>query len=187
MAPSTPPDPSDEALMERFCTGDEAAFDALFGRHAPAVQAFLVRMVRDRALAEDLTQVTFLSVVRSRDRFLPGARFAPWLFSIAANSARDALRQRGRRGEESIDASPMELVAPTVAPSDPALGRRLGEALEALPVAQREAVVMHHVLGFSFEEMAEALGTTAVAVRVRAHRGYEKVRERLGHLLEGER
>jgi len=175
--------PTDEALMELFCTGDERAFDALFERRAPDVQAFLRRMVRDPALADDLLQVTFLSVVRSRDRFQPGAQFAPWLFSIAANAARDALRRRGRTSghepllDEQVAAEPMPQ-------SDPALAKQLNLALDALPVNQREVVVMHHVLGWTFEDMATALHSTSGALRIRAHRGMLRLREALGHLRE---
>jgi RNA polymerase sigma-70 factor (ECF subfamily) len=174
--------PTDEELMDRFCSGDGAAFDALFTRHAPGVQAFLHRMVRDRALAEDLLQMTFLSVVRSQDRFQPGAKVAPWLFSIAANTARDALRRRGRQAEDAMDEAAHQ--ADTAVPSDPALARRIQEALDALPEQQREAVVLLRLHGWSFEDMAEALGCTSVAVRIRAHRGYERLRDVLGPLLE---
>src|SRR3954447_325155 len=87
-------EPSDEALMDRFCLGDEAAFDELHRRHGRDVHAFLSRMVRDPALAEDLLQTTFLSIVRSRGRYEKGAPVGPWFFTIAANAARDALRKR---------------------------------------------------------------------------------------------
>lgn len=68
---------TDEALMERFRDGAQDAFEDLFARHAPRVQGFLARMVRNGALAEDLLQATFLSVIRSRGRYEPGTRFTP--------------------------------------------------------------------------------------------------------------
>lgn len=175
--------PTDEELMERFCQGDAQAFDALFVRKAPELQAFLTRLVRDPALAEDLLQLTFLSVSRSRDRFERGARVSPWLYAIAANAARDALRRRKRTREEA--ASVLEALPADAAPErDPALARRLDQALATLPLPQREAVVLHHVMGWSFEEMAAALGTTSTAMRIRAHRGYEKLRVLLAPLRE---
>src|SRR5687767_6008995 len=85
---------SDEVLMERFCLGEEAAFDALFGRYHQAIHAFLTRLVKSPTSAQDLTQATFLSVVRARGRFQKGARFKPWLYAIATNAARDQLRRK---------------------------------------------------------------------------------------------
>lgn len=176
--------PSDEELMERFCQGEVTAFDALFTRRAPEVLSFLSRIVRDRALAEDLVQVTFLSVVRSKDRFDRSAKVAPWLFSIAANAARDALRRRARNPEDAEPGALDPLAAPEQPERDHALGQRLDAALATLPLAQREAVVLHHVMGWSFEEMATSLGTTSTAMRIRAHRGYEKLRPLLAPLRE---
>jgi RNA polymerase sigma factor (sigma-70 family) len=66
------------------------------------------------------------------------------------------------------------------APSDPGLRRKLERALAALPAQQREAVVMHKVHGLSFDDIAESLGVTSTAARIRAHRGYERLRELLG-------
>ena len=86
--------------MERFCRGDENAFESLYVRYAPAVLAFLTRMVRDAALAEDLLQVTFLSVVRARGRYQPGTTVRGWVFAIAANAGRDALRRQRSRRED---------------------------------------------------------------------------------------
>src|ERR671931_224924 len=87
---------SDEELMERFCQGGAQAFDVLFERYARAVHTYLTRLVASSVVAEDLTQATFLSVVRSRGRFQKAIRFRPWIYAIATNAARDWFR-RGRR------------------------------------------------------------------------------------------
>ncbi|WNG52670.1 RNA polymerase sigma factor [Archangium minus] len=175
--------PSDEELMERFCDGEHEAFEALFARHSGRVQGFLTRMVRDGPLAEDLLQTTFLSVIRSRGRYEPGTRFAPWLLTIAANAARDALRRRQHveAYSQTGDATPSS-VAPGV--GDPGMRRRLQDALQQLPPDQREAVILNKVEGWSFEEIASMRGISVVAARVRAHRGYEKLRLLLGELEE---
>ena len=166
--------------MEQFCSGDEAAFNTLFERLAPQVKGFLAHMVRDRTLAEDLLQTTFMSLVRARDRYQPGATVAPWVFAIAANAARDALRHQNLRVEVSTEKqadagfeSPM---------GDPGLRTELENAFDKLPAPQREAVLLHKVHGFTFEQIAQTLQTTPTAVRIRAHRGYEKLRSLLGHL-----
>lgn len=178
-------EPTDEQLMERFCKGDKAAFDLLFERFVPRIRAYLRPMVRDPALAEDLAQTTFLSVVRSRDRYLQGSPVAPWLFAIAANAARDSLRRKARGIEQlSTGTGPPPEVAVESQPIDFGLRRQLHNALQALPVSQREVVVMHKVQGLSFEQVAEAVGITSTAARIRAHRGYVKLREILKHLEE---
>ncbi|REG37386.1 RNA polymerase sigma-70 factor (ECF subfamily) [Archangium gephyra] len=169
--------------MERFCDGDQAAFEALFARHAGRVRGFLARMVRDGPLAEDLLQTTFLSVIRARGRYEPGTRFAPWLLTIGANAARDALRRRQHVEAYSRESEPApSSVQPGV--GDPGMRRQLEDALQQLHPDQREAVILSKVEGWSFEEIASMRGISVVAARVRAHRGYEKLRQLLGGLEE---
>lgn len=174
--------PSDEELMERYCEGDARALEALFDRHSAGVHGFLARMVRDDALADDLLQTTFLSVVRSADRYQRGSPVRPWLLTIAGNAARDTLRRR-RMGVEVQAPDETNAPEPAVEPamSDPLARAAIEKAFEQLPAQQREAVLLHKVHGLSFEQIAEALDITPTAARIRAHRGYEKLRE----LLEG--
>ncbi|MFY0523360.1 RNA polymerase sigma factor [Archangium gephyra] len=169
--------------MERFCDGDQAAFEALFARHAGRVQGFLARMVRDGPLAEDLLQTTFLSVVRARGRYEPGTRFAPWLLTIAANAARDALRRRQHVEAYAKDRDPSPASVPPGV-GDPGMRRHIEDALQQLHPDQREAVILSKVEGWSFEEIASMRGISVGAARVRAHRGYEKLRQLLDGLEE---
>jgi RNA polymerase sigma-70 factor (ECF subfamily) len=173
----------DEALMARFIEGDPGAFEVLFQRYSQPIYGYLLRMVGTAAQAEDLTQVTFLSVLRSRDRFRPGALFRPWLYAIATNAARD--QHRRRRPEDPIEQAASE-TTDTLADVDPLQREAVRKALEQLPESQRVPIVLHRYEGLSFAEIAEAVGATETAVKVRAHRGYEKLRELLGH-LEAER
>lgn len=172
--------------MEQFCRGDENAFDILYARYAPQVQAFLVRMVRDAALAEDLLQATFLSVVRARGRYQPGTTVRAWVFAIAANAGRDALRRRRARREDPSGPDEVVVADAPADPPDPAAARAVQEALMRLPFEQREAVVLHKMQDLSFEEIATALGITVSAAKVRAHRGYHRLRELLAPLGLGE-
>ena len=169
---------TDEELMQRFCAGDKAAFGELFERFLPRVRSFLRQMVRDSALADDLAQTTFLSVVRSKDRYVIGAKVAPWIFSIAGNAARDTLRRQALGVEQLVTAD----AAVESQPIDHGLRRELENALSELPVNQREVVVLHKVQGLSFEQIAESIGITATAARIRAHRGYVRLRALLKHL-----
>jgi RNA polymerase sigma factor (sigma-70 family) len=174
--------PSDEELMERFQDGDARALDALFDRHAPGVHAFLARMVQDGALADDLLQTTFLSVVRSADRYQRGLKVVPWLLTIAGNAARDTLRRKRLQVEVMSDEEDGALPDAGVEPalSDPGQRRRIEQAFAQLPAQQRECVILHKLEGLSFEQIAQMLDISPTAARIRAHRGYERLRELLG-------
>ncbi len=171
--------------MARFCQGEAAAFDALFQRFSRPVHGYLARLTGSAASAEDLVQLTFLSLVRARGRFQPGARVKPWLYAIATNAARD-FQRRTKRPEELTEAGelPATVAADSPAPRDVGLERTVQRALEALPEGQRIPIVMHRFEGMSFAEIAEALGLTESAVKVRAHRGYARLRELLSGLRE---
>ncbi|WP_233585315.1 RNA polymerase sigma factor [Corallococcus sp. CA054B] len=176
---------SDEVLMERFCQGDAQAFDALFQRYARPVQGYLARLTGSPATAEDLAQLTFLSLVRARGRYQPGARVRPWLYAIATNAARDHAR-RHRRPEDLTPEGelPLTAVADTPEPRDAGLERAVQHALAQLPEGQRLPILMHRFEGMGFAEIAEALGLTESAVKVRAHRGYARLRELLAPLQQ---
>ncbi len=173
---------SDDDLMAKFCRGDETAFGVLYDRYAPQLEAFLRRLVRDQTLAEDLLQTTFLSFVRARGRYVTTAGLRAWIFSIAANAARDALRRRGARREDALGPEIGNIGGASAAMSDPPLARAIDDALRQLPDDQREAVLLHKMHGLSFPEVASALGTTVGAAKVRAHRGYQRLRSLLAPL-----
>lgn len=171
--------------MARFCEGDSAAFDALFQRYARPVHGYLARLSGSAATADDLVQHTFLSLVRARGRFQAGSRFKPWLYAIATNAARDYQR-RGKRPEELTEEGelPATLAADTPGPRDAGLERAVQTALERLPEGQRLPIIMHRFEGMGFAEIAEVLGLTESAVKVRAHRGYARLRELLAELRQ---
>ena len=170
--------------MAAFVNGQVAAFDALFRRYENPLRAYLTRMSGSRTAAEDLLQTTFLSVVRARGRFRPGAAVRPWLYAIATNATRDWQRRAGPR-TDSID-EVMEPAAPVAeeAGFDPGLDRAVQVALAKLPENQRLPIVMHRFQGMSFGEIAEVLGISHGAAKLRAHRGYERLRELLASLRE---
>jgi RNA polymerase sigma-70 factor (ECF subfamily) len=174
---------SDEALMRRFRGGDRKAFDELFRRHAAPLTSFLTRLTGSAAAAEDAVQLTFLSVIRARDQFLHGSRVKPWLYAIASNAARDRHRRTQRETPVSDDAVESGLDA---VHGDAGLRRRLLEALQQLPEPQREAVILHRLEGWSFAEIADAVGASETAVKVRAFRGTQVLREVLKDVWEFE-
>ena len=164
--------------MERFVNGDGRAFDALFSRHAISLRRYLQRMSGSAAVADDLTQTTFVSMVKGRGRFLQGSKVKPWLYAIATNAARD-WRRRTRFEVVSPDGELPEGVAEPGVERDPGLEKAVKGALAQLPEAQREAIMLNRYEGLSFAEIAVSAGVTESAVKVRAHRGYERLRELL--------
>ncbi len=168
--------PTDEELMAAYMAGDCAAFDEIFRRYAPV----LFRTLRRGAGGEDagdLLQQTFLQLHRSRADFNCGAALRPWLFTIAINVKRQHLRALSRRPEARLGDRMDELAAPQSFSSD-RLDDGVVALLAELPAAQREVIELHFIDGLSFARVAELVGASLGAVRVRAHRGYALLRER---------
>jgi RNA polymerase sigma-70 factor (ECF subfamily) len=178
----------DVRLMLAFREGDGAAFDALFERWAGRLLRFLERMVKDDAVAEELVQETFLRVHRARARYAPDAKFSTWLYTIAANVARNELRRPFRRApHDSTDAerggAPLELAAEDSSVDDIVNARREGAdveaALQRLPERQRAALWLAAVEGLPYAEVAQALETTESSVKALVHRARVTLAEQL--------
>lgn len=170
--------------MGRYADGDLVAFDEVYGALAPVVLRCQRRWVGDNALAEDLTQQTFLRVHAARARYRPGAPVGPWVLTIARRLSIDALRRKAvardrvtREGEMPERASEVE----EPEGDDAEVIRTVREAIEALPEGQRAVVAMHKLEGKPLAEVAQALGIREGAARVRAHRGYAKLKQLLGN------
>jgi len=174
--------------MSAYVAGDARAFDRLFARLAPRVHGFFLRSFRDSSVADDLLQVTFMKVHRARETFDSGLKVAPWLFAVAARVRLDELRRRLRLPEDAdeealarADEQASRRDAPQPLGSD--VQRAVRAALEELPESQRTVIHLHRYEGMTFVEIASMLGTTPGAVKLRAFRGYETLRERLKELL----
>jgi len=179
-------------LMERYSDGDAGAFRELYALVAPRLFGYLLHMARDRAIAEDLLQQTFLKVHRARGAYVRGADPLPWIYAIAHRTFLDEARRQKRaiarvdkEGEvpevAAVQDGRSQVEAETAAPRhDPELARRALDALESLPPQQREAVVLTKLDGKSIAEAAEIAGTSPGAMKVRAHRGYVALRKLLG-------
>lgn len=179
-------EPTDEALMASYVErGDKAAFETLFRRFAPPLRGMARRQLRSEELARDLVQQTFLHVHRARRDFKQGARVRPWVFTIATNLVREHYRRTGRRPETSYEAAKENApsLEPSVEPVDLAElesikldERRLHEAMGRLPENQRLVIELHWFQGHPFPEVAQMVGASVSAVKVRAHRGYQRLR-----------
>jgi RNA polymerase sigma-70 factor (ECF subfamily) len=171
---------SPEALMEAFLNGDTHAFERLFRQLSPRVAAALAQTSRDARLAEDLTQVVFLKLYRARATYQRGMLVMPWLLAIARNAFLDERRRRRRRPESlSSDGSLPELEMEPRSDLEPGRQKALHDALKTLPSAQQEALVLLKVHGLSLAEVASLHGTSIASIKMRVHRAYCSLREKL--------
>jgi len=167
--------------MEGYLDGRLEAFDGLYAALSGRLRGYLLSQCRDPALADDLLQDTFLQVHRSRRTYEPGRPVTPWIFAIARHVFLMKRRSTGRRlrFEERLAA---EAVSGDVPRDDlKALADKdeVHLALDQVPADQREALLLHHVQGWSFAEIAARLGIRVNAAKTRAFRGMKKMK---GHL-----
>ena len=167
--------------MDRYARGEDAAFGDVYDAVEPRVRAFALRGTRDRAAAEDLTQHTFLRMHAARASYVEGSDVLAWAFAIARSLMIDRNRRLWRevvleQPEQgaSRDPAPDEVVQATQAKA------RLQKALAGMPEKQRVAFELLKFDGLSIAHAAEVLGVTSTAVKLRAHRAYEALRESLG-------
>jgi RNA polymerase sigma factor (sigma-70 family) len=168
--------------MTAYVAGDQAAFTELFRRYAPMLLRLMQLRINRRQEAEDMVQQTFLQLHRSRHDFRAGAALRPWLFTIALNLRFQHFRECGRRRETPLDIAVVEAMGHRVseAPQEAAdKNREVHMALTKLPFEQREVIVLHWLEGLSFDEVSQTVGASVNAVKVRAHRGYVRLRKLL--------
>ncbi|HYQ16191.1 MAG TPA: RNA polymerase sigma factor [Polyangiaceae bacterium] len=172
---------SDEQLMAAYVAGDSAAFRIIFERYAPLLLRSMLRELYVREEANDLVQQTFLQLHRARADFDPGQKLKPWIFTIAMNLKREYFRRKKRRPERSLDAEAgPEPAVPAQGAAQVDARRTLSRVLAGLPADQREVIELHWFDGLEFPEVAQVVGASVSAVKVRAHRGYVRLRAELG-------
>jgi RNA polymerase sigma-70 factor (ECF subfamily) len=169
--------------MARYAAGDLAAFRRLFELLAPRVHGFFLRSFSDPCVADDLTQNTFLKLHRARASYRPDLPLKPWVFTIAASVRRDELRRLYRLpphvGEAEIEHAETALGPLSREPETLPKSDEIRDAIERLPESQRVVLHLHTYEELTFQEIAAVLGTSPGAVRVRASRAYERLREEL--------
>jgi len=171
-------EPSDAQLVARSLKYDHEAFGQLIDRHAAAIVNLGYRMVGNRAEAEDLAQETFLAAYKALSTFRADSKFSTWLYRIAANKCKDWLRvKRPGQGQydldadESLDLYVAEERTPEVLLSQQQIAQELEQAIQRLPPLYREAFVLKHVEGLSYEEMEEILGVNGDTLKMRVYKG----------------
>ncbi|HLK70498.1 MAG TPA: sigma-70 family RNA polymerase sigma factor [Steroidobacteraceae bacterium] len=181
---------SDEELLRCFASGQPSAFELLYRRHELRVFRYLLRNLRDRALAEDALQETWFAVAREAHRYQPtGARFTTWLFTIAHHRMIDALRAVRSSRERASTAVIEEATAPLMGASgggEPYAAALAGErlqaltrALAALPEEQRQAFLLQQEGELGVEDIAAVCGCSFETAKSRLRYARAKLRELL--------
>jgi RNA polymerase sigma-70 factor (ECF subfamily) len=161
----------DARLVEEVRHGDHSAFEVLVKRYENRLMSVLLRFVRDRELARDLAQETFLRVYERLDQFDPARRFGPWLFRIGVNLALDYLRKRKRRVWPSLFSQSRAERGPDPAVPDPRthldLEQEVRRVLEDIPEKYRTVLVLRDLENFSSSEIAAILHRKEATIRWR--------------------
>ena len=183
---------SDEELLEAYRSGQAAAFESLVRRHHDDLMRFLIRLCGNRALAEDAFQDAFLQIHLSAETFDATRRFKPWLFTIAANKGRDALRRNARRkaldlsapiggtsgggdgangdgARTFVDLMEIDVPAPDAAMDTQERSRLVQRAIDQMPWSLREILLLAYFQRMSYNQIAESLRIPLGTVKSRLH------------------
>lgn len=178
-------------MVEWAKDGREAAFRELVRRYERPVFSLVYRMVRDRGLAEDLTQETFIKVLNGIRSYRPEFKFSSWIFKIANNAAIDHLRRREldtlsldgsphAQTPEEMQATALQLGARQESPLEEVAARELGSQIERaisrLRPEYRSCIMLRHVEGHSYEEIAQILDLPLGTVKTYIHRARNELR-----------
>jgi RNA polymerase sigma-70 factor (ECF subfamily) len=188
---------NDHELVALARTGSEKAYRELLDRYQRPIFSLVYRMVRDRELAEDLAQETFIKVFNHIENYNPAYKFSSWIFKIASNLAIDTLRRKqlatvsidGSRNAETpleVESSRITVVSHDENPEEALITKQLGQEIEVgigkLRPDYRTAILLRHVDGRPYEEIAEIMGIPLGTVKTYIHRARGELRESLSHL-----
>jgi len=175
---------TDAELLDRYAAGEEAAFREIVSRYKNSLYAFLRRFLSQQDFVDDVFQETFLQLFTSRESFDPSRSLRPWLFTIAANKAKDALRKRQRTSAipigtiaESQDLSFEDvlnaLTSDTTTPYDKLqkseTAVRVRKIIANMPENLREILILAYFNKFSYKQMAQILSIPIGTVKSRLH------------------
>jgi RNA polymerase sigma-70 factor (ECF subfamily) len=189
----------DADLVSLAQDGRETAYRELIRRYERPVFSLIFRMVRDREVAEDLAQDTFIKVLNHIDRYRPEFKLSSWLFKIANNVAIDHLRKRQidtvsmdgsphASSAAEIEATQLEIAAQQETALEELEAKEIGSAIEraieSLRPEYRACIMLRHVEGRSYEEIAATLDLPLGTVKTYIHRARHQLREALEHTRE---
>jgi RNA polymerase sigma-70 factor (ECF subfamily) len=197
--PPIGPTLSDQEVVLAARRGSDAAYRELVRRYERPLFSLIYRMVRDRELAEDLTQETFIKALNALASYRPEFKFSSWIFKIANNAAIDQLRRREvntlsldgsptAETPDAVEATALQVSSKGESPLDELEAREMGSAIETaiakLRPEYRSCIMLRHVEGLAYEEIAASLDLPLGTVKTYIHRARNELRQYLGHLKE---
>jgi RNA polymerase sigma-70 factor, ECF subfamily len=190
---------TDQEVVVLARAGHESAYRELIRRYERPVFSLLFRMVRDRELAEDLSQETFIKALNAIESYRPEFKFSSWIFKIANNAAIDHLRRREldtlsldgsphAQTPEAVEATALQIGDRQESPLDTVEAKELGGEIE-VAIAQlrpkyRSCILLRHVEGRAYEEIAEIMDLPLGTVKTYIHRARNELRQSLAHLRQ---
>jgi len=190
---------SDQEVVLQARDGLEAAYRELIRRYERPIFSLIYRMVRDRALAEDLSQETFIKALNAIESYRPEFKFSSWIFKIANNAAIDQIRRRELNTlsldgsphattADEIEATALQVSARGLSPLEALESRELGgmieQAIGRLRPEYRSCILLRHVEGLAYEEIAELMNLPLGTVKTYIHRARNELRDMLAHTRE---
>ncbi len=190
---------SDQEIVALAKEGREAAYRELIRRYERPVFSLILRMVRDRQLAEDLAQETFIKALNAIASYRPEFKFSSWIFKIANNAAIDQLRRRevdtlsidgapNATSAEDIEATALQVgdkgETPLAELEARELGSHIEQAIARLRPEYRSCIMLRHVEGMAYEEIAQLLDLPLGTVKTYIHRARHELRDMLAHLRD---
>ena len=190
---------SDQEIVALAKEGREAAYRELIRRYERPVFSLILRMVRDRQLAEDLAQETFIKALNAIGSYRPEFKFSSWIFKIANNAAIDQLRRRevdtlsidgapNATSADDIEATALQVgdkgETPLAELEARELGTHIERAIAQLRPEYRSCIMLRHVEGLAYEEIAQLLDLPLGTVKTYIHRAQHELRDMLAHLRD---
>jgi len=187
---------SDQEVVLQARDGLEAAYRELIRRYERPIFSLIYRMVRDRALAEDLSQETFIKALNAIESYRPEYKFSSWIFKIANNAAIDQIRRRELNTlsldgsphattPDEIEATALQVSARGLSPLEALESQELGgmieKAIGRLRPEYRACILLRHVEGLAYEEIAELMNLPLGTVKTYIHRARNELRDLLAH------
>lgn len=191
---------ADGSLMLAYARGDSASFEILYQKYRPMLFRFFVLAVSDEGVANELYQETWVKVIRARESYQPSAAFSTWLFTISRNCLRDYYRKRhpefvefdtvdenlDSNSENRLEAGAIE--TDELRPDEMAMLKQqsesLSQAIEMLPLNQKEAILLRYVAGMTIAEIAESVDEKLETIKSRLRYAVPKLKANLRQSLE---
>lgn len=184
---------ADVLAMQRLQAGEDLALNEIMARWKQPLASYLLRQLGNHEDAVDLTMETFVRVYESRHRYLPSARFARWLFTIATNLARNHVRWKERHPEIPLETDEDESPSHHLADDAPSAAQQMEtrerakavqKAITDLPPDLRTAILLFEYEGLSHAEIALIEGSTAKAIETRLYRARQVLEQKLSRWLK---